>query len=215
LADHLLLNPRTKHLSIKLLDKTISELIIEISELQLLACLCLSLAQKFEETKNFLYSDIEKLTHYQYTEEQISQFELKILKGFHWKFNYPLAYDFLSIFSDCLIENNEEIQLELAQRMEFCLLEQVLMRQKPSILAMACLLDFFIDCQFQEGSDAALIFINQWGDEMKYEEIKTCSELLHGFFETKEPEIVEFEEVMNISVFSTEEKKYGKFEEFG
>jgi len=155
------------------------------------------------------------LTNYHYKREQIAIHELAILKSLNWKIDSPLACDFLASFSNFLIEENTEFHEQLAQRLDFCLSEQAFAQFRPSIIAMACLLEFFIDCQFQEGVDAALIFINQWGNSLKYEDIKACCEILQGFFGKIDEEKLKTpnnEEEKNFEV-STAESKYEKFEE--
>ena len=163
---------------------------------------------QIEETKVLTPVDLSKLTHFRYSPKEISEAELALIQKLKWNLDSALALDFASIFSDLLLEDNPEAYGQLVQSIEFCVSEAQFLHYKPSTLAMACLIELFTGAGFQEGVDASLLLINQWGSKLKYEEVKACCEVLQGFLGKDEPRTPEKLEEEREEVSTVESKGF-------
>ena len=127
--------------------------------------------------------------------------EILISKCIDWRLSVPVISDFLSLFLDMILEESQEISLILEQKIDFFLTEVAFMHFKPSIIAISCIIDYFINASFQEGIIACNQLMEDYEQYLKCDLIKQCVKLIGSSFN--------FESKTSIN-FLTPEKRVGE-----
>lgn len=110
------------------------------------------------------------------------QLELEILRSIQWCFSFALPLDFLSLFSNMLLENETEILIQMIDKLDFCLSESAFLGFRPCVLALACLLEVFIGYGFAEGIEAIDSLVSEFKEELiTAAEVNGCCGILQSF----------------------------------
>ena len=106
--------------------------------------------------------------------------ELSIFKKLHFQLIYPVAIEFMGVFTSMLLEGplDEQVHENLNNLLEYCLSESSCLMYKKSEIAIGCLIQYFMSVGFQEGINALLSLIQKYENFISYTKVLACYELL-------------------------------------
>ena len=126
---------------------------------------------------------MRKITNNQYSNTDFVNMEILVFKCIDWRLSFPVISDFLSLFLEMLLEESQEILPVLEERVDFFLTEAIFMNFKPSIIAISCIIDYFINASFQEGIIACNQLMEDYKQDLKFDLIKQCLKLIGSAFD--------------------------------
>ncbi|KAG8983095.1 hypothetical protein FRB90_006307 [Tulasnella sp. 427] len=96
---HFRLRPETLYLAMSVLDRYVSRRIVYKKHYQLVGCVALWLAAKFEDAKERVPSvrDLKELCHGAYQEDAFVQMEFHVLSTIEWDLGHPTAESWLRV----------------------------------------------------------------------------------------------------------------------
>ncbi|KAG9049985.1 hypothetical protein FS837_008165 [Tulasnella sp. UAMH 9824] len=96
---HFRLRPETLYLTLSILDRYVSRRIVYKKHYQLVGCVALWLAAKFEDAKERVPSvrDLKELCHGAYQEDAFVQMEFHVLTTIDWDLGHPTAESWLRV----------------------------------------------------------------------------------------------------------------------
>ena len=133
------LYPETLFISIAIIDRFLSNKIIQRTKLQLLGTTALFIASKYEEIIYPCLDEFSKITDDAYKKEEILDMEKEVLNELKYDITYPSPFRFFEIIS--LNYNFSEVEFYYGCfLMEFFLISPNFTKYYPSIIALAVVL---------------------------------------------------------------------------
>lgn len=132
------LTHETLYLAVKIVDKYLSKVIIDKNTLQLVGATSLFIASKFDERSPPVLDDIVYVGDQAYTERNVIEAEIKILKTLDFDLGFPLSYRFLRRYARC---SRAPMELLTLARfiLEYCLMDYFVVTASDSKMAAAAL----------------------------------------------------------------------------
>jgi len=134
------LESETLFITVNLIDRTLSKILVLRGQLQLLGVACLNLAAKYAEDrgKSPLVEDLAEITDRAYTSQEILQMEKDVLDCLDFELSLPTAHAFLTRFLRCGPSGKQE--RALAQYIsELSLMDLNMVKYKSSVIAAGAL----------------------------------------------------------------------------
>ncbi|CAJ2640925.1 unnamed protein product [Trifolium pratense] len=182
-ADEYKLLPETLHLSVSYIDRFLSMIIINRSNLQLLGVSSMLIASKYEEISPPKAVDFRQITDNTYQLKQIIKMEADILKSLNFEMGNPHVYTFLKEFIGFATENQKTSKLQMEYLCnylaELSLLEYECIRFLPSVVAASVIfLARFIICPEVYPWTSSLSDCSGY----KSDELEECVQILHDLY---------------------------------
>jgi G2/mitotic-specific cyclin 1/2 len=126
--------PETLFLAINLVDRFLSEKVVQLDRLQLVGMAAMFIAAKYEEVMSPHVGNFRKISDDGFTEAEILEAEQFILSALHYDLSYPNPMNFLRRISKA---DNYDIQCRTIGKYltEICLLDHRFLAYRPSHVA--------------------------------------------------------------------------------
>ena len=163
------LKPETIYITVNIIDRYLEKNQVQTTKLQLVGITAMLIACKYEERyppeiKNFI-----RTTNYEYTNKEILEMEIEILKTINFNITYPTIYKFLEIYKIKLNLNDLSFFYSW-YCIELCLMDYKMIKYKNSLItASACLITLN---QFKNYNND--IFLEKLS--YKIEDLKECTD---------------------------------------
>lgn len=171
----------TLFMTVNLIDRTLSLLLVPRNKLQLLGVACLNLAAKYTEDrgKTPLLEDLAEITDNAYTPRQIVRMEKKVLQVLNFELSLPNAFVFLARFLRCGPSNTEE--RVLAEYLsELFLLDLNRIKYKSSVVAAGALYLAKLLLQKRNGGEGPIWDANlEYHTNLKVAQVRECVQDIH------------------------------------
>ena len=136
------LRPETLYLAANIIDRYVSRRIVYVKHYQLVGCVALWIAAKFEDSKDRVptVQDLTQICRNTYDESAFLQMEGHVLTTIQWTLGHPTAEAWLRLFC-CTPPYVEEPKVQHAARflMELTLLYRDYVEYPPSAIALGAL----------------------------------------------------------------------------
>ncbi|CAA7026019.1 unnamed protein product [Microthlaspi erraticum] len=128
----------TLYLTMNLLDRYLSQVPVQKSEMQLIGLTALLLASKYEDYWHPRIKDLISISAESYTREQILGMERTMLKQLKFRLNEATPYVFMLRFLKAA-QSNKKLEQLAFYLIELCLVEYEALKFKPSLLCASAI----------------------------------------------------------------------------
>ena len=130
------LHQDTLFLCIHLVDRSLSKMFVPGAKLQLLGCVALLLASKYEEVKAPPVDDFVYISDNTYSRKEVLEMERQVLHQLEFRLTSTTTWPFLTRFVKC-VESTDRERYMARYLSELALLDYGMLQYRPSMIAAA------------------------------------------------------------------------------
>lgn len=157
--------PETLYLTVNIIDRYLEKADTPRNQLQLVGITALLLASKYEEIYPPQVADIVSICDHAFTDREVLQMEVNILRALEYKITIPSAHCFLVRYLKAAHGNKRIVHLS-SYILDNTLLNYELLEFKPSELASAAVMIARKECERHNWSPTLLRYTNYFEEDI-------------------------------------------------